>query len=242
MKSITRRFDDKNHRHSAIELVSTALPGWIDNPDNIEIVRCTDGITNILLKVINHGDSATCMTTDDGSVLLRAYGAGTDIIIDREREIANHELLMRHGLAPPLIAKFENGIIYRFVPGIVAQPENIRTKRISLAIARQLARWHAVLPCQPHTQSHPVADRHEAREGESRHRPDTNQRLTSIYESKDHPDPTLWNVLSRWVSVLPTATPAEAARKQILESESQNVIREFEHRHGLGVNGVCQPE
>ena len=61
-------------------------------------------------------------------VLVRIYGNSTEKFIDREAEIANMELLHANGLAPPIYAKFGNGIAYGFIPGrIVNKSAQVNT-------------------------------------------------------------------------------------------------------------------
>lgn len=50
---------------------------------------------------------------------------GTDILTDRERETENHDLLMRFDLAPQLLARFDNGLLYNFIRGRPARPEDL---------------------------------------------------------------------------------------------------------------------
>ena len=130
---------------SALALVRALRPTWA----RVEFKRFTDGITNTLLKAVDRSPGVPADAADREAILLRAYGRGTDVIIDRLRETQNHELLMRHGLAPELLARFENGMLYRFVRGTVTQPEDLRRPDISRAIARRLAQWHVTVPCLP---------------------------------------------------------------------------------------------
>lgn len=102
---------------SALRLILALRPEWEHTDGKIEFVRFTDGITNTLLKAINKKPGLSTTQIDTEAVLLRAYGKGTDLIIDRERETQNHELLMKYGLAPKLLARFHNGMLYEFIQG-----------------------------------------------------------------------------------------------------------------------------
>ncbi len=140
---------------SAMRLVTAIRPDWVDEGSKVEFVRFTDGITNTLLKAVNKREGLSKEEIDREAILLRAYGNGTDVIIDRHREAQNHELLMRHGLAPALLARFENGMMCRFIRGSVSQPEDLRKPTIYKAVARRLAgSEHATVPCIPGPTGH----------------------------------------------------------------------------------------
>lgn len=124
VRFIPLTYNQADSQTSALRLILTLRPEWEDG--NIEFVRFTDGITNTLLKVINKKPGLSKDEIDTDAVLLRAYGQGTDLIIDRERETQNHELLMQHGLAPTLLARFQNGMLYRFIKGAVTSPSTLR--------------------------------------------------------------------------------------------------------------------
>jgi ethanolamine kinase len=69
---------------SALRLILTLNPDWEGPGNKIEFVRFTDGITNTLLKIINLKPGLTEEQIDNEAVLMRAYGNGTEILIDRE--------------------------------------------------------------------------------------------------------------------------------------------------------------
>ena len=52
-------------------------------------------------------------------VLVRVYGQGTDMIIDREGEMKNMSRMQGIGLGGKLYAAFNNGICYEFLAGEV---------------------------------------------------------------------------------------------------------------------------
>src|SRR5690606_182818 len=130
-------------------LIHAVRPEWDSPASNVKFVRFTDGITNTLLKAVNDVNGATPEDIDREAILLRAYGNGTHVIIDRQREAENHELLMAHGLAPELLARFENGMLYKFIRGSVTSTDDLRDPVIYTAVAKRLAEWHARIPCLP---------------------------------------------------------------------------------------------
>src|SRR5690242_3255837 len=160
---IAEHYDNSNSHNSALHLILTLRPDWSETKDTIEFVRFTDGITNTLLKAVNKLPGLSTAEVDEDAILLRAYGKGTDVIIDREsksmrssqlgsytdnhtEETRSHCLLARHGLAPPLYARFENGLLYKFVPGSVCSPADLRRPDVWRGVAQRLGEWHATLP------------------------------------------------------------------------------------------------
>ncbi|KAL1934273.1 hypothetical protein VTP01DRAFT_6455 [Rhizomucor pusillus] len=118
----------------AYQVVSSIFPSW--QREHVKFVQCKDGITNQLVRV-------THMPTDF-SVLVRAYGKGSELIIDRKQEVINLVTLSAQGLAPPLYARFRNGLMYGFIKGRVSTCEDMRDPKTAKWIARQLAKWHKV--------------------------------------------------------------------------------------------------
>lgn len=61
-------------------------------------------------------------------------------------EVASHSLLARKRLAPELLARFNNGLLYRYIEGTPCTPEDLRKPDIFVATARRMGEWHGVLP------------------------------------------------------------------------------------------------
>lgn len=225
-------YDIEDSQSSALRLILTLIPEWAEGDSRVEFVKFTDGITNTLLKAVNRRPGLSKEEIDRDAILLRAYGNGTAILIDREREAANHELLMRHGLAPELLARFKNGMLYRFISGEVAQPHNLRDPVIFKAVARRLAEWHATVPylktlpqVNGKTNGQPKTD--------TSHRNGDLGRMTS-----QKPSPNLWTLLQKWILALPTETEQERERQAMLQRELNEMINKLSHRPGLGNHGV----
>ncbi|PHH69985.1 hypothetical protein CDD82_7402 [Ophiocordyceps australis] len=224
VRFISLRYDNADSRRSALRLVLTLLPQWAVDEPHIDLVRFTDGITNTLLKAVNRrpGLSETDMERD--AVLLRAYGNGTDVLIDRDREAANHELLMRHGLAPELLARFANGMLYRFIPGVVAQPKDLCNVQIMTAVARHLAQWHATVPCLPDAPTGAAVGHVE--------------RAKIVNAAPGKPFPNTWTTMQKWILALPATTDAQRQRRDVLQRELDELIGSLSQRPGLGEHGL----
>ena len=65
------------------------------------------------------------MSPDD-VILVRIYGNSTDLFIDREREMKAMVILHSIGCAAPIFCKFENGIAYGFVSGVMVNVDLAR--------------------------------------------------------------------------------------------------------------------
>lgn len=61
-------------------------------------------------------------------------------------EAKSHSLLSTNELAPQLYARFNNGLLYKFIEGQPCSPDDFQRPDIFPSIARVLGRWHAVLP------------------------------------------------------------------------------------------------
>ncbi|KAH6626001.1 kinase-like domain-containing protein [Chaetomium sp. MPI-SDFR-AT-0129] len=245
-------YDSTNSEDSARRLVLAIRPDWASSADaNLQFVRFTDGITNTLLKAVNKRAGLSKHEVDSEAILLRAYGTGTDVLIDRHRETQNHELLMRHGLAPELLARFENGMMYRFIQGAVTQPEDLRKPDIYRAVARRLAEWHATVPCiagrTGHSRKGSRVDLSNLRSSSSLNGSssaldsalgDAEFQLALDGVAPGKPPPNVWTVMQKWIFALPTDTEEQRARQAELQRELKSLVSELSQRPGLGVNGL----
>ncbi|KAI0548559.1 kinase-like protein [Xylaria curta] len=220
-------YDSTNDDSSARQLILALRPGWSSPDSNIEFVRFTDGITNTLLKAVNRRPGLSKEQIDSEAILLRAYGHGTDVIIDRHRETQNHELLMKHGLAPTLLARFGNGMMYRYIQGKPCQPADLRDPSIYLAVARRIAQWHATVPCI-----------HETNSGNNGVTSNGNHGPSLDLVAPGKPAPNVWTVMQKWIRALPNKTEAQRARQTELQKELAWLVEKLSQRPGLGKNGL----
>lgn len=68
------------------------------------------------------------------------------VLTPQSGEALSHALLARYNLAPALLARFENGLLYRYIEGVVCTPDDLRKPEIWTATARRLGQWHGILP------------------------------------------------------------------------------------------------
>jgi ethanolamine kinase len=232
IRFIPLAYSSQDSRASALKLIYALMPHWAVDDAHVDLIRFTDGITNTLLKAVNRRPGLTKADIDREAVLLRAYGNCTDILIDREREAANHELLMKYGLAPDLLARFENGMLYRYISGTVAQPENLSEPKVVLAVAQHLAKWHALVPCLPDSRFS---------NGHTNGANGTNGHANggSALAVPGKPSPNVWTTMRKWILALPTDDEPKRQRKQQLQEELEQMIERLSQRPGLGRDGVC---
>jgi len=146
--------------------------------------------------------------------MVRAYGNGTDLIIDREREARSHSLLAKHHLAPPLYARFDNGLLYKYIEGEACSSEDLRQPGIVRAIARLLGIWHATLPISEAVGT-PLHFEHIAK-----------------YLS-GKPQTNLWTVMQKWITALPSETMQQRERNEKLGLEVEQATKLLGNTPGL---------
>lgn len=200
---------------------------------------------------------------DNDAVLLRAYGRGTEVLIDRESmcsnhtacvywsvlteaqilgETTSHSLLSKSNLAPPLLARFQNGLLYRFIRGRACNPEDLSREAVWRGVAQRLAQWHAVLPVSAENQTAAVIQRHGdsplslPRLKSSVQDPKTLAAVNAITPGKATPN--IWTVMQKWIFALPSSTEAEATRNISLQKELERTAKDLADRPGLGKDGV----
>ena len=118
-------------------LLTKIFPSWTLE---IAVTRLTGGITNMLL-LGHHAPTGL-------KLVMRVYGNGTNLIIDRNREFVTHLVLNSLRLAPPIHARFSNGLIYGFVPGRSLEPYELSRPAVFPFVAQQLGHWHLRINCE----------------------------------------------------------------------------------------------
>ncbi|KAF8794050.1 Ethanolamine kinase 1 like protein [Argiope bruennichi] len=115
--------------------IITRIKDW--KPDDIGFELLTGGFTNHLVKCY-------LKNNPDEAVLIRIYGENTELIIDRDLEVRNLQIMCEAGFCAPLHCLFTNGLCYDFTPGEVLDIKMVRDPDISKLIATKLARMHSI--------------------------------------------------------------------------------------------------
>lgn len=169
---------------------------------------------------------------------MRAYGNGTDLIIDRESEAASHAMLAKRGMAPPLLGRFKNGLLYGYISGYVCKAEDFAEEPVSRGIARRIAEWHARIPISGISSNSPVVDGVNGYGNGHREADKPNGAChTSINIETRQPHPNVWSVMQGWINALSTDTEDESARKRYLQEELERSFDELDTQDGIGEQG-----
>lgn len=146
-----------------------------------------------------------------------------------------------------MLARFGNGLLYRFIRGQVATPDNLTEAPVWRGVARQLAQWHAALPA--HDISSNAIAPENADDGNCLDRADSHIKATSgtavgfhdIKPIKPRKEgPNLWTVMQKWILASPASTEQERSRRVLLQKEFERIVAEFDDGSGLGEEGVTQ--
>lgn len=223
LRHIPLTFDTTSPEKSSLQLVEQYSPEWKNDEGPIEFVRFTEGITNTLMKATKRRPGKTDLEVEQDAILIRAYGKDTEVLIDRERELRAHNLLANLGLAPPLLARFDNGLMYSYIAGDVCTPEDLRKPEVYRQVAKRLGQWHGSLPISALT-STPILE--SATKEDPKHLAATNGNST-------RPCPNTWTVMQQWIDVLPTTTDKEKEQKQVLQAELDEVSAKLGDTPGL---------
>lgn len=233
-------YSHRNPEASARDLCFAVFPSWESDAGAVELIPLKDGITNTLIKALIRRPSYDEDDTDREAVLLRVYGDDTELLINREREITCHSILARRGLAPPLLARFDNGLIYEFIRGHVCSPEDLTKESIWRAVACRLAQWHALLPVVHSKDAAMIRDGTEISLSSS---PPANksekEALDAITPGK--PPPTIWTVMQQWIFNLPARTEEEISTRDLLQKELTWTAVELRDTPGLGAGVLSSP-
>src|SRR4051794_34883422 len=177
---------------------------------------------------------------------MRAYGNNTEILIDRDREAKSHGLLAERGLASPLLARFQNGLLYRFIQGRVCTPQDLISEPVWRGVAKRLGQWHGSLPIDSGPDSKPLTNGTNGTNdtngntwnGDIPHNTDLPSPQPSKSIASRSPTPNIWTVMQRWVLALPVGTEAEKKRKLQLQKELERSFLELDDGSGLGHEGL----
>lgn len=120
-----------------IKLVTTSIvEGWMGHSKNeIKITVLSGGLTNALYIVED--------TLLSQKVIVRLFGVGTDLFIDRSIENEVFAYLSIHGMAPIFHGLFGNGRIEGFLHARNLIPNEFSHPKIAVGAARTMAKLHA---------------------------------------------------------------------------------------------------
>lgn len=91
----------------------------------------------------NHANAPIIPMPEIACVLVRLYGAKTEVVLDRQRDELVTVWLGPHGFGPGIYGMFANGRIEKWIEGRTLQPQDMCADLVRPHIAYQLARLHA---------------------------------------------------------------------------------------------------
>lgn len=185
-------------------LLMRVFPQWLE-PGKLVLKQVTGGITNMLLS---------CEYDSTTTVLIRVYGHGTNLIIDRHREFISHMILNSIGLAPPVFARFKNGMIYGFLLGRSLKPGELSNIEIYPLIAQQLGNWHNSLDYKLIEEG--VEKIRTLRLGARRN--SFSKKKKSSYAKKRFIS-NIWELIDDWIEIVPINPELIASFQQHLNIE-----------------------
>ncbi|KAJ5246757.1 hypothetical protein N7468_001740 [Penicillium chermesinum] len=237
LRYIPLSYSHADSQATALRLILTLFPHWEGPGNKVEFVRFTDGITNTLLKIINRKPGLTEEEIDNDAVLMRAYGMGTEVLIDRERtespgltqllaEKPPSTLFSRAAvLLPPLLARFKNGLPIPLYSRETLRPLGPGNASGLRGVARKLGHWHAVLPNEGTGSSEWQATLGKQDEG------------ISLIQPR-RAGQSMWAVLQKWILALPVNTAEQRDRRLALQKELHWVLDQLDDGKGIGEDGL----
>lgn len=195
--------EDGDQKEKIKSLLLKIFNHWNTDEGQIQIKKLTGGITNMLLECTYTSDR----TNDTEKVLVRTYGNGTDLIIDRDREFVSHLVLNSLNLAPSIHARFGNGLVYGYIEGRSLNFEELSNTGVYPLIASKLACLHKLTDVHTIDESlYKLKQKFQLGSSHSSSNP------SPVSSPSPSPAPSyfttysqtnIWSVLSDWVQKLP---------------------------------------
>ena len=148
-------------------------------------------------------------------VMVRVYGDGASLLVDREHEVEVTRLMCTYKLAAQIYCSFENGYIVDYIEGNAIEVEQMSDPKMSKLIAAKIAEWHCSLPpIPPPFTSSPL---HAA------HTPVPTHTRPKVEGKRG-----MWVTINRWLAVAEDTVPAEELAvgiKEIVENEARLIAK-----------------
>lgn len=141
---------EESLKNGAAQIVSLVKPSWRNEDFQYKIF--TDGISNKLIGVYVGNVKFPNMAE---MVLVRVYGAKTELIIDRNAEVRNMTVLNQVGCGCELYAQFANGLAYEFLHGETLSINSAKSPNIYPKVASAMAKMHKLVDLGPQVPREP---------------------------------------------------------------------------------------
>ena len=121
---------------SVQDLIHQLRPEW--KSEKLAVRSFEGGVTNRLYGV------RPASAGEHQTLLVRIFGEGSDLFLDREREKKCISYLHQYKLAEPLHASFANGFVYGYAVGTPLTVDSLRSRDLNVCVARQLGSLHTL--------------------------------------------------------------------------------------------------
>jgi ethanolamine kinase len=120
-----------------ISSVRQFIPEWVDYKDeDVDVQRLTGGLTNVLYTLTPGRDKRR-------TVIVRVYGEGTSLFVDRAIENTIFRSLSSGGVATQFVGAFSNGRVEGYVDATALTPAQMAHPDLYPRIAAAVAQLHA---------------------------------------------------------------------------------------------------
>ncbi len=126
-----------DYKEDLTNLIFNLKPSW--SKEGLILKEFSGGLTNKLIGCSNSDDTDATET-----ILCRIYGSGSENYIDREAEIENMKILSSIKLGPRVYCKFDNGICYEYLPGVIVDSKLLLNENIFSKVAQLIAKMHLI--------------------------------------------------------------------------------------------------
>ena len=127
---------EESIQNGILEILSLTRPEWVPR-SAIDYKIFSGGLTNKLVGAYFNGKK-------EEMILVRIYGQNSELMIDRQKEIKNMQILHENGCGAKLYAIFQNGIAYQYLSGTILSVESIQESNIFPAVAAACSKIHSI--------------------------------------------------------------------------------------------------
>ncbi|XP_028798645.1 probable choline kinase 2 isoform X1 [Neltuma alba] len=124
----------------AKDILKSLASKWDDvlDANELQVIPLKGAMTNEVFQI----KWPTKTQEASRKVLVRIYGEGVDIFLDRNDEIRTFECMSKHGQGPRLLGRFANGRVEEFIHARTLSASDLHDSNISSLIAAKMKEFH----------------------------------------------------------------------------------------------------
>ncbi|CAI2183682.1 7317_t:CDS:2 [Funneliformis geosporum] len=141
---------DVELRKALIPLIVDMIPGWNDvsHESHIQIERVSGALTNCVFFITKKLQPLKKVENEKPpKIVLRIYGIGVDLFIDRQKELRFLQMLSSVNIGPQLLGIFKNGRFEQYLESTTLTNCELRTQ--SCRIAQRMFQLHYIVRLFP---------------------------------------------------------------------------------------------